>query len=78
MKNFSDFIRACYLASEPSIDLNEVSEDNPIDCCKHRLSQEKYCELQKELAATLVGKATSDDVMFATNMWCLQSGPQIV
>ena len=35
--NGHDFIRECYLRSTPSVDLDEVTSDNPIDCCKHKL-----------------------------------------
>jgi len=34
---FKQFIHDCYLLAEPSVDLDKVTADNPIDCCKHTL-----------------------------------------
>ena len=36
--DFGGFVRECYLRSEPSVDLNNVTSDNPVNCSKHRLS----------------------------------------
>ena len=35
--DYKEFIRQCYLKSTPSIDLNNVTKENPIDCYKHQL-----------------------------------------
>ena len=76
MKDFNDFVRECYLNSTPSVDLTATEE--PVDCCAHKLSVAKYKELQEELIVALLGQTTADNVRLATNMWCLQSGPQLV
>ena len=67
---FGEFIRQCYLKSTPSVDLNEVSKDNPVDCCKHILNMSDYDEIQKEFCE-------NDNDIVACNMWMLQSGPQL-
>ena len=40
--SFEEFKRQCYLKSTPSIDLDEVTKENPIDCCKHTLKMSDY------------------------------------
>lgn len=69
--DFYGFKRECYLKSVPSVDLDEVSEENPIKCSDYKLLcsvcdeiQEKYCKTKDEI--------------YATNIWLLQSGPQLV
>ena len=77
MKNFDDFIRECYLASEPSVDLNDVTSDNPVNCSNHRLSCEKYNELIQACVQAYEGKESEERVREACNMWCLMSGPKL-
>lgn len=76
MKDFNDFVRACYLNSEPSVDLTATEEQ--VDCCQHKLRMSVYTRLVDELKAALYGKVNEQDVNVACNMWALQSGPQIV
>lgn len=76
MKDFNDFVRACYLNSEPSVDLTATEET--VDCTKHKLLMSKYQELVKELADALEDKVSYSDVNVACNMWMLESGPQLV
>lgn len=76
MKDFNDFVRACYLNSEPSVDLTATEE--PVDCCKHKLALGVYKKLVEELKSALYGKVNEQDVDVACNMWALQSGPQLV
>lgn len=68
--NFGVFIRECYLKSTPSVDLYEVTKDNPVDCCKHTLKMSDYNDILKEYCKT-------NDEEYACNMWMLQSGPQL-
>ena len=76
MKDFNDFVRACYLNSEPSVDLNATEEQ--VDCCQHKLALSVYKKLVEELKTALRGKVNEQDVNVACNMWALQSGPQLV
>lgn len=78
METFNDFVRECYLQSEPSVDINEVTEDNPIDCCKHKLRRGIYEKLMDKLTEALRGKHKPSVPRSACNMWCLSSGPQLV
>ena len=39
METFNDFVRECYLQSVPSVDIDKITADNPINCCKHKLRQ---------------------------------------
>ena len=76
--DFNGFIRECYLRSEPSVDLNEVTSDNPIDCCKHRLAETEYEKILQEYGVTDErGNAIEHDWLCGCNMWMLQSGPQL-
>ena len=68
--NFGAFIRECYLKSTPSVDLDEVTKENPIDCCKYTLKMSDYNDILKEYCKT-------DNEEFACNIWMLQSGPQL-
>lgn len=67
---FKQFIHDCYLLAEPSVDLDEVTTDNPIDCCKHTLLCSVYDSLLEEYCE-------NNDEQFACNMWLLQSGTQL-
>jgi len=76
--NGDDFIRECYLRSEPSVDLNDVTSDNPIDCCKHKLSQQEYEKILQEFGITdEQGNTIDHDRIVACNMWMLGSGPSL-
>ena len=68
--NFSEFKRQCYLRAEPSVDLNDVTKDNPINCDKHKLKCSVYDEIIKEFCKT-------KDEEYACNIWELQSGPKL-
>lgn len=65
--------RECYLRSVPSVDLDLVTGDNPIDCCNHRL---EYDELEK--IYTEYGVNDDYRLLKACNMWLLFSGTSIV
>lgn len=64
MKDCNDFARECYLASEPSVDINEASID-------------KYEELLQQCIEAYAGKKSESKVREACNMWCLMSGPKL-
>lgn len=70
--DFGKFIRECYLRSTPSVDLDTVTSDNPIDCCQYRLSVDEYDKILDEFEVK-----GDDDKMVACNMWMLQSGPSL-
>ena len=63
------FVREVYLRSNPSVDLDLVTEQ--VDCCKHTIKMSVYDEILKEFCET------KEEVMSA-NMFMLQSGPQLV
>ena len=71
MFKFGDFIRDCYLQAVPSIDLNDVSKDNPIDCCDYHLKTDLYDDILNQYCE-------NDEERKMCNMWMLQSGPQLV
>ena len=76
--DFNGFVRECYLRSTPSVDLDEVTSDNPVDCCKHRLSEQDYEAILREYGVTdEKGNTLNHDYILACNMWMLQSGPQL-
>ena len=65
------FIREVYLRSEPSVDLDLVTEPKSVDCTKHTIKMsvynaliDEFCESEKER-----GYAA---------MFMLMSGPQLV
>lgn len=78
METFNDFVRECYLQSEPSVDIDKVTADNPINCCKHKLRMGVYEKLMDKLTEALKGKYEPREVRMACNMWCLSSGPQLI
>jgi len=78
METFDDFVRECYLQSEPSVDIDEVTEDNPIDCRKHKLPVNVAEKLTNELIEAMSGKHDAGEIRTACNMWLLSSGPQLV
>lgn len=71
--NFYEFERECYLRSTPSVDLNDATPENPIDCTKHTLLLSKYEKILKEFE---VEPNTGE--MGYCNMWCLNCGPHII
>jgi hypothetical protein len=68
--SFEEFKRQCYLKSTPSVDLNDVTIDNPIDCCDYKLQLSVYNDL-------LRGNCENNDEVYACDIWMLQSGPQL-
>lgn len=76
--NGHDFMRECYLRSTPSVDLDEVTSDNPIDSCAHKLSTDEYNKILTEFGITDEhGNTIDHDRLVACNMWVLDSGPSL-
>ena len=71
--DFGKFIRECYLRSEPSVDLDNVSTDNPVNCSDHKLLLSEYEKILDEF-----GVKEDKEVLLGCNMWMLQSGPQLI
>lgn len=63
------FVREVYLRSEPSVDLEAVTEQ--VDCCKHTIKMSVYDELVEEFCE-------NEDDKYAANMFMLMSGPQLI
>ena len=63
------FVREVYLRSTPSVDLELVTEQ--VDCTKHTIPMSVYDQLLDEYCENA-------DERFATNMFMLGSGPQLV
>ena len=40
--DMSGFIREYYLRSTPSVDLDNVTSENPVNCSEHKLSTDDY------------------------------------
>ena len=76
--DFGGFVRECYLRSEPSVDLNNVTSDNPVSCSEHRLSLENYHAICVDYGLEDKDGNTLDyDRLCGCNMWMLRSGPQL-
>ena len=78
--NFGAFVRECYLRSTPSVDLDKVTNDNPVKCSDHRLSMEEYDHILTEFGVTNEkGEAIdpNSNLLIGCSMWMLQSGPQL-
>lgn len=72
-QQFHEFKRACYLASAPSVDLDEATEENPIDCTKHTLMLSEYQRILDDF-----GVMPNTGEMGDCNMWCVCCGPHII
>lgn len=70
---FGKFVRECYLRSVPSVDLNNVTSENPVDCCKHKLLESEYEKILKEF-----NPEDNPDITVGCTIWMIQSGPQLV
>lgn len=78
--NFGAFVRECYLRSTPSVDLDKVTSDNPVNCSDHRLSTDEYKRILVEFGVTDENENPIDpnsNLLIGCNMWMLQSGPQL-
>lgn len=76
--NGHDFMRECYLRSTPSVDLDAVTSEQPIDCCNHRLSVPEYEKILQEFGITNEqGETLDHDRLCGCNMWMLNSGPSL-
>ena len=76
--NGHDFMRECYLRSTPSVDLDEVTSEHPINCCAHKLSTDEYNKILTEFGITDEnGKAIDQERLTACNMWELGMGPSL-
>jgi len=76
--NGHEFMRECYMRSTPSVDLDAVTRDNPIDCCAHRLSEQEYERILQEFGITDdQGNTIDHDRLVACNMWALNAGPSL-
>jgi hypothetical protein len=65
------FARECYLRSVPSVDLDHVTKEKPVNCSDHKLKESEYDKIMNEFNAT-------DEQRVGLNMWCLLSGPSII
>lgn len=76
--DFGGFIRECYLRSEPSVDIDDVTSENPIKCSDHRLSVENYHAICVDYGLEdKDGNTLDHDRLCGCNMWMLMSGPQL-
>lgn len=70
MQTLYDFARECYMRSEPSIDLNDVTE--AINSWDHKLQYSIFAELVEKFADG------DNERRSASLMWCLNQGPTII
>lgn len=78
--NVHGFIRDAYLRSEPSVDIDKATAENPIKCSDHRISFSAYDALLHEYGVTDEKGKTIENmksVMTGLNMWLLASGPSL-
>lgn len=74
--DFGGFIRECYLRSTPSVDLDEVTSENPVNCSEHKLSTDDYHAICVNYGLEDEDGNTLDhERLCGCNMWMLQSGP---
>ena len=69
--DFYNFMRECYLRSNPSVDLDKASKENPVNCSEHLLLISEYEKILDEL------KIRNTEYEISCNMWLLRSGPQL-
>ena len=72
-EEFREFKRQCYLRSVPSVDLNDATPENPIDCTKHELLLSEYEKILEEFEVE-----PNTGVMGDCNMWVACCGPHII
>lgn len=73
-------MREVYLNAVPSVDLNEVSADAPIDCRKHTIPESVYERIVSEF--DLMDRGDGNDGLRAETrlsmgLWLLNGGPRI-
>ena len=71
--NFKGFVREVYLRSTPSVDLDNLSAGQQVNCSDHKLQLTEYNKILEEYEV----KEDSDEMM-ACGMFMLQSGPLII
>ena len=69
--DFYNFMRECYLRSNPSVDLDKASEENPVNCSEHLLLISEYEKILEEFCKD------NRELKMSCNMWLLRSGPQL-
>ena len=70
--DFYAFMRQCYLRSNPSVDLDKATRENPVNCSHHTLLISEYEKILDEFVPD-----KNKDKLYACNIWLLQSGPQL-
>lgn len=71
--NFKGFVREVYLRSTPSVDLDNLSAGQQVNCSNHKLQLTEYNKILKEYQV-----AEESDELLACNMFMLQSGPLLI
>ncbi len=76
-----EFIREVYLRAVPSVDLNEVSGENPVDCNNCAILESEWLRLLNDF--DLNDRKDGRDfqrsnVRFDAFFWMMNSGPKIV
>lgn len=65
------FARECYLRSVPSVDLDNVTKEKPVNCSDHKLKESEYDKILDEFNVTAEQRT-------GLNMWLLMSGPSLI
>lgn len=76
-----EFIREVYLRAVPSVDLNEVSEENPVDCNGCAILESEWLRLLNDfdLNDRKDGRdGRRADVRGGVFFWMVNSGPKIM
>lgn len=79
--NADDFIREVYLRAVPSVDLNEVSWENPVDCNSCTILESVWLRLLNEFDLNDRKDGRDErrkDVRYDVHFWMMNSGPKIV
>lgn len=72
------FTREVYLSATPSVDLDEVTSENPIKASNYRIGYSVYdAILRKYGVLDENNKVINSDWNVATAMWMLDCGPSL-
>jgi len=79
--NAGDFVREVYLRAVPSVDPNEVSRENPVDCNSCTILESEWQRLLNEFDLNDRKDGRDErrkDVRYDVHFWMMNSGPKIV
>lgn len=79
--NGSEFMRQVYLHSNPSVDLNDVPSEHPINGEDYTIKQSEFDAILHQMGVTDENGNAVDpnsDLLMACFMWAVNKGPVII